>query len=124
MILAAPEMTLLAALATCFTGAKTLSILGRLDRCLAIAAERASTCGSNDMMASVMSSGKTSTTVGTESGTGIKEERWVIGDDVGDREPRERLRSSFSSATGLSCFAPGRLRILRTDPAGVRDSRG
>jgi hypothetical protein len=121
MALDTPEIVLPANFATRFTGMKTRRILDHLERCRVIAAVRASTRGSRDMIASVMSSGNTAG--GSDSETGTKE-RWVAGgDDVYDCEPRERLRSSFSSATGLSCCGPGRPRVLRMDPAGVRDNR-
>jgi hypothetical protein len=72
MALDTPEMALLANLATYFTGSRTRNILERLERCLAIAAERASTRGSSDMIASVMSSGNTAR--GSEPpNTGTKE---------------------------------------------------
>lgn len=59
MALDTAEMALLANFATRFTGTRTWNILERLERCLAIAAERASTRGSSDMIASVISSGNT-----------------------------------------------------------------
>lgn len=128
MDLAAPEIAVPAAFANRFIARDTLE---RLELCLAIAAVRASTRGSSDMIASVMSSGNISTTGGSARATAggseresaaANDERWVRGDDVNDLEPRERLRSSFSSATGLSCCAAGRIRRLRIDPAGERDS--
>jgi hypothetical protein len=82
------------------------------------------------MITSVTSSGNIATTLGSITGGGsaaamddgdATEERCVMGDDVW--EPLERLRSSFSSATGLSWLAPGRPRTLRIEPAGVRDNR-
>jgi hypothetical protein len=77
MALATPEMALPANFATRFTGTKTRSILERLERCLAIAAERASTRGSSDIITSVMSSGNI--TGGSDSDTGTRE-RWATGD--------------------------------------------
>jgi hypothetical protein len=111
MILVALEIACPAAFASRFAGiyALTLSFLDGFERHLAIAAVRASTRGSSAMMATVMSSGNMSPEIGWPSGAG-SEERWVTGDDAGDLEPRERLRSSLSSATGLSCFAAGRAR--------------
>ncbi|KAH9996313.1 hypothetical protein BJV77DRAFT_960698 [Russula vinacea] len=70
MALATPEMALPANFATRFTGTKTRSILERLERCLAIAAERASTRGSSDIITSVMSSGNI--TGGSDSDTGTR----------------------------------------------------
>jgi hypothetical protein len=75
------------------------------------------------MIAIVMSSGNMSPVIdSTASGIGT-EERRVTGDDAMDLEPRERLRSSLSSTTGLSCWVPGRARKLRVEPAGERDIR-
>jgi hypothetical protein len=75
MILAALEIARLAALASRFTGiyALTLSVLDRFECCFAIAAVRASTRGSNDMMAIVISSGNMATGSGGPSGAGIEE---------------------------------------------------
>jgi hypothetical protein len=78
MALAAPEIASPANFATRFTGIKIPSILERLERCRVIAAVRASTRGSRDMITSVMSSGNTAG--GSDSDTGIKE-RWVGGGD-------------------------------------------
>jgi len=78
MALAAPEIAPPANFATRFIGIKTRSSLERLGR--VIAAVRASTRGSRDMIASVMSSGNT--VGGSDNDIGIKE-RWVArGDDV------------------------------------------
>jgi hypothetical protein len=71
MAFATPEIAPPASFATRFTGTKTPSILERLERCLAIAADRASTRGSNDMITSVMSSGNN--TGGADRSTGNKE---------------------------------------------------
>jgi hypothetical protein len=79
MAFATPEITLPANFATRFTGTKTRSILERLGRCLAMAAVRASTRGSSDMITSVMSSGNIMGC--SDSVTGTKE-RLVTGDDV------------------------------------------
>jgi hypothetical protein len=123
----APEIAFPAALAVRITKPKALSMLKRLGRCVSIGM-RASTCGSSDMITSLTSSGNIATTLGSTCGSGAAtddgdatEERCVMGDDVW--EPLERLRSSFSSATGLSWLAPGRPRTLRIEPAGVRDNR-
>jgi hypothetical protein len=78
MALATPEIALPANFATRFTGMKTRSILERLGRCRVIAAVRASTRGSRDIITSVMSSGNTA--AGSDSDTGTKE-RWVTGGD-------------------------------------------
>jgi hypothetical protein len=81
MALATPEMALPANFATRFTGTKTRSILERLERCLAMAAVRASTRGSSDIITSVISSGNAMG--GSDSDIGTKE-RWATrdGDDV------------------------------------------
>jgi hypothetical protein len=77
MVFLAPEIAPPANFAARFTGIKTRSILERLERCLAIAAERASTRGSSDIIASVMSSGNAAG--GSDRITGSRE-RWVAGD--------------------------------------------
>ena len=78
MALATPEIALPANFATRLTGMKTPSILERLERCRVIAAVRASTRGSRDMITSVMSSGNTAG--GSDSDAATKE-RWVAGGD-------------------------------------------
>lgn len=80
MVLATPEIALLASFAIRLTGVKTPSILERLERCRDTAAVRASTRGSRDMITSVMSSGNTAG--GSDSDTGTKERRVAGGDDV------------------------------------------
>jgi hypothetical protein len=78
MALATPEIALRANFAIRFTGMKTRSILERLERCRVIAAVRASTRGSRDIITSVISSGNIA--AGSDSDTGTKE-RWVGGGD-------------------------------------------
>jgi len=80
MALVTPERALPASFATRFTGIKTRNILERLERCRVIAAVRASTRGSRDMITSVMSSGNTAE--GPDSDTGTKERCLAGGDDV------------------------------------------
>ena len=79
MALATPEIALPANLATRFTGmVKTPSILERLELCRVIAAVRASTRGSRDMITSVISSGNTAGVSDNDTGT---KERWLGGGD-------------------------------------------